>query len=302
MAGPIRKNNRRIPHRVTSKAVFKNDFPLSVTRIRNHQASSMHDHDFQELVVIVSGKGMHHTEGEKYPIGSGDVFVIAPERPHRYSDTEKLYLINILFDAGRLGLPLQDLRNLPGYHALFKVEPQLRKQHRFRSRLRLSMDQLGRLLDLVSHIEDEQVAEEGGQRFMATAHLMQVIGYLSRSYTRTREPELRSVMRISEVLSHLERNYERPVTLEKLAKLAHMSQTSLRRTFSDAMGHSPIDYLIRLRIAKAKELLKGTDHRITDVAVDVGFEDSNYFSRQFRNIVGTSPRAFRARFKGAGDG
>ena len=138
MSQAKRSTSKRKPRRISSHHVFDDlGFPLSLIRIKRHEISGMHSHEFQELVVIVNGQGRHQTEDGQYPLRAGDIFVIAPGRAHCYSEAHELYLINILFDSSRLGLPLQDLKTLPGYHALFKVEPQLRKQDQFKSHLRL---------------------------------------------------------------------------------------------------------------------------------------------------------------------
>ncbi|PIU92840.1 MAG: AraC family transcriptional regulator, partial [Armatimonadetes bacterium CG06_land_8_20_14_3_00_66_21] len=72
-----------------------------------------------------------------------------------------------------------------------------------------------------------------------------------------------------------------------------MSRRTLSRAFRNATGCSPLDYLVRVRIHRAMELLKEADLSIAEVAQQVGFADSNYFSRQFRSLVGCGPRRFR---------
>jgi transcriptional regulator GlxA family with amidase domain len=67
----------------------------------------------------------------------------------------------------------------------------------------------------------------------------------------------------------------------------------LFRIFRQIMGRSPIDYLIRLRIHKAAQLLRREPMRVKEVSAAVGFTDSNYFTRQFRNVMGASPREYR---------
>ena len=59
------------------------------------------------------------------------------------------------------------------------------------------------------------------------------------------------------------------------------------------MGVSPIDYLIRLRIRKAAELLCDDGTKVTEAAFRVGFADGNYFSRQFRRVTGLTPGEYR---------
>ena len=71
--------------------------------------------------------------------------------------------------------------------------------------------------------------------------------------------------------------------------------SNLMRVFRKATGQTPIEYLVRLRIQRAMDMLRNTDLTVTEIALEVGFNDSNYFTRQFRRILGESPRSFRQR-------
>jgi AraC family L-rhamnose operon transcriptional activator RhaR/AraC family L-rhamnose operon regulatory protein RhaS len=103
------------------------------------------------------------------------------------------------------------------------------------------------------------------------------------------------LLRIGEALSHLERNIHQEVDLEELARIANMSQRSFLRVFQSAIGTSPLAWVIGQRINRACRLLRRSDRRITEIAFDVGFNDSNYFTRQFRKVTGFSPRDYRQR-------
>ena len=94
------------------------------------------------------------------------------------------------------------------------------------------------------------------------------------------------------VLSHLEKHYMEPMTLDDLAHVAHVSRRQLNRAFRLATGCAPMDYLIRLRVRRACELLRQGPLNVTEVAGRVGFGDSNYFSRQFRRVMNCSPRTY----------
>jgi AraC family L-rhamnose operon transcriptional activator RhaR/AraC family L-rhamnose operon regulatory protein RhaS len=159
----------------------------------------------------------------------------------------------------------------------------------------LNNKDLAQVVELVDRLEIELKAREPGFGFMATAAFMQIIGWLSRCYGRSPSPDGRALLRIGEAISHLERNIHREVNLEELASIAHMSQRSFLRVFQSATGTSPLAWVIAQRINRACHLLRHTDRRVTEVAFDVGFNDSNYFSRQFRKIAGLSPRDYRLR-------
>jgi AraC-like DNA-binding protein len=74
-----------------------------------------------------------------------------------------------------------------------------------------------------------------------------------------------------------------------------MSDDYLTYCFRQELGMTPIAYLNRYRVMQAKGLLKETDKTITQIALEVGFSDSGYFSRVFRREAGMSPDAYRRR-------
>lgn len=269
-------------------------FRLHLMRVPQHGASrEQHTHDFNELVVVLAGHGQHQVGREVYNISAGDVFVLLGDASHCYPAVKDLSLINILYDPATLRFPRADLGAVPGYQALFEVEPRLRQRQRFQSRLKLGMAELGQLAKLIADLESELRAKTPGSRFLATAHLMRIIGFLSRAYSQIPVTQRRPVTQLSELLGYLERHFAEPLTITDLAGVARMSETSLFRQFRQIMGRSPIDYLIRLRIHRAARLLRREQVRVKEASEAVGFTDSNYFTRQFRNVMGVSPREYQ---------
>lgn len=267
--------------------------PVQVHRMTRQTDTAPHGHPFHELVVIVNGRGRHVTDTEDYPISKGDVFLVRPGTPHAYQNTKDLELINILYYPDLLSLPDLDLRGIPGYHALFELEPALRRQHGFKSRLILPPDQTDHVDALVRLMEHEQTAGTPGSEHMCAAYFMQLKGYIARCYTDSGPANVSAVYRMGEVISYIQTQYHQPVTLQDLAGRASMSVSTLTRMFQRTLGTSPMDYLIRVRIDRARELLRTSDMSVTDIAFTVGFTDSNYFSRMFKKHTRTSPLVYK---------
>ncbi|MFW5870422.1 MAG: helix-turn-helix domain-containing protein, partial [Candidatus Sumerlaeota bacterium] len=173
------------------------------------------------------------------------------------------------------------------------LEPAYREHHGFSSRLRLSTAQLARVLGLVENLEDELSRRDAGFRFLATAAYMRLIGYVARCYDEQPEAASLRLLQIAQAIGHLEANYAAPINLESLARMAHMSVRNFQRVFHDCVGDSPIRYLIRTRVLKAAEQLRQSGLSISEIAFRVGFDDNNYFARQFRQVMGCSPKAYR---------
>lgn len=281
-----------------SSAIFPDrDFPLHVARNPNHAATSLHAHEFTELVMILSGRGRHLTDKNTYPLTAGDVFVIRGTMTHGYADTHEMSLVNILYSPRRLRLPLTDLGDIPGYHTLFRLQPRLRAARGFRDHLHLTPSQLGDAVSMLDRLESELRGRKQGYRFMACSHLMELIGFLSRCCEPADVPENRSLLGVSRVLSRMERHFGEQIGVSDLAHTAGMSASSLTRAFRKILGRPPADYLIQLRLAKASDLLESSDMRIGEISERCGFSDSNYFSRQFRHAFGRSPREHRRRHR-----
>lgn len=91
----------------------------------------------------------------------------------------------------------------------------------------------------------------------------------------------------------LEQNYTTPITIQQLSHEVALSPYYLIRLFRRIYKQTPHQYLIELRITRAKELLSHSDLSITDICTDVGFESLGTFSAMFRKIAGLSPSAYR---------
>ncbi len=99
--------------------------------------------------------------------------------------------------------------------------------------------------------------------------------------------------RFSEVMDQIHSHYGESLDIKRLAKLAGVSQSQFERRFNRIFGTTPIEYLLRVRIAAARTMLENTDRTIADIACETGFYDHSHFTRTFKKIVGISPGKYR---------
>ena len=93
-------------------------------------------------------------------------------------------------------------------------------------------------------------------------------------------------------------NYVEELTLKKVADATFISAFYLSHLFRKEMNTTFSDYLCKIRIEKAKNLLKNEkDPRIQEIAEKTGFNDPNYFAKSFKKIVGLVPREYKKFFK-----
>ena len=98
---------------------------------------------------------------------------------------------------------------------------------------------------------------------------------------------------IRKAVVYLNDHLAEDVSIEHLASIANYSPAQFRRLFAKLMGQSPSEYIAKVRINNAKVLLKTTDKRISDIAVQIGFFDHSHFIRTFKKIVGATPAEYR---------
>ncbi len=91
----------------------------------------------------------------------------------------------------------------------------------------------------------------------------------------------------------LQRHYKTQITVEELGHRVALSPYYLIRAFRRAYKQTPHQYLVEIRMARAKELLRNSDLSITDVCAAVGYESLGSFSTLFRKAAGISPSAYR---------
>lgn len=99
---------------------------------------------------------------------------------------------------------------------------------------------------------------------------------------------------------HIDRHFAEPIALADLARLSGMSKFYLVRAFRSTYGETPIRYLTRRRIERAKDLLRSANLTVTEVCMMVGFASLGSFSSRFTELVGESPVAYRNRWAAEG--
>ncbi|MNC51581.1 HTH-type transcriptional regulator CdhR [compost metagenome] len=91
----------------------------------------------------------------------------------------------------------------------------------------------------------------------------------------------------------MQAHYSRPISIRELADLIPMSEGQFCRFFKAMTRQTPIEYLNAYRITQANELLRFTDRKIADIAMEVGFGHISYFIKVYRKVMKTTPSRYR---------
>ncbi|MFA6816202.1 MAG: AraC family transcriptional regulator [Lentisphaeria bacterium] len=274
--------------------IFNNDqeFPIRVC-YQAQTVTTMHVHQFMEIAIILAGSGIHETKFSKNDISSGDVLVIPKNGYHRYAKVHNLELMNLLFDSEKLPMPLIDLYKLPGFNALFTIKDDYFNKNLFYPKFHINPEQLEKIKRILLEMQEENIRMIPGYRCCLMGYFMVLISNLSRLYTNNLSKIDEPSFKLGQVISYINLNFRKKITLEEMIKNSGMSRSVFMRKFHQAVGVSPIKFLIQVRVNEACKLLQQSKMNISEIAYQVGFNDSNYFTRQFDKIVGTTPRAFQ---------
>jgi AraC family transcriptional regulator, arabinose operon regulatory protein len=114
--------------------------------------------------------------------------------------------------------------------------------------------------------------------------------------------ETDAASRIGRTIEYMREHLNEPLRAATLAGVANMSLPHYFAQFKRVIGSSPIDYLIKLRMEHARQLLEQTSWSVKEVAVSLGYDDPLYFSRVFKSVNQTAPSDFRARTRDTSGG
>ena len=143
-------------------------------------------------------------------------------------------------------------------------------------------DRVGTYIGEIAHIDDPVIAERWLEKIAA-----ETAGIVVRVYER------RSKVLIENAKKYIEANYRSQLNYRDVAREIFISPSYFLSLFKQETGTTFVDYLTSVRMEEAKRLLHSTDLPVTQIAYDLGFNNSNYFSNIFRKTVGVSATEFR---------
>jgi AraC family transcriptional regulator, L-rhamnose operon regulatory protein RhaS len=282
---------------------------------------SLHTHDFIELTVILNGKATHTIHSQAYEVTAGDVYVLLGDTQHGFDHVRELELFNVMLPAdiipttrsmngadpakapdgrkreqtvGEMWGLDSEIRSMPGFQALFILEPFYRREHRFTNKLHVDPHRLGRLEAILSSMLEEYRHGKAGWNALLRAAFLELVVSLSRWAEDPLTFGTGNLRAIAQAVAYLESHFDEPLQIGELARRAHLSIRHFSRIFAENYGLPPLAYLQGLRLRHACTLLRQSGLQVTRIAQECGYRDGNLFCRQFKARYGLSPTQYRA--------
>ncbi len=264
------------------------DFPVQLYRIdKSHPRYEMtlHWHREIELVRVKAGSLRLYVNQKKYTLRAGDVAFIGSRDMHRAEPKNAVYEC-LVFDLNML--------SRGGTDRLSRYVMPLFSDNTYMS-CAVSEGQ-SPLVRSANELFECMGGEE--EFFELRAHsLISEVVYLLYKENKIRSKKKNALTShkremISSLIKWIEKNYTEKITLSDLAGVVNINEKYLCRFFKEYTGKSPVDYINRLRLDRACEMLiDGTS--VTETALCCGFVDMSYFSKMFKRHKGVTPRQYR---------
>lgn len=269
-------------------------FPLSTQQVYPQKNTPWHKHDFIELCIASSGSGLHQTDHEEKIIRRGDVYVIPRGMFHQYSQcSEDFDIINILYVPELIPMPLLDATYIPGYEKFYLCRNLQPEEFPF---MHLEEKDIAPVIEIAAELIRQSHARHPGHIFNSLGIFMHMLGKLLSLFSVNAPETENYYLSTADVVSYLNTHYDKKISIAKLCSIAGMSKAALMQNFHKATGTTPLQYQLQLKIAEAVILLRSTSKSISEIAMETGFSDTNYFGRQFKRITGSPPGSYRKLF------
>ncbi|MBE2283850.1 MAG: helix-turn-helix transcriptional regulator [Prosthecobacter sp.] len=254
-----------------------------------------HFHPEYQLTLAIESRG-HRVVGDNIgTLSDGDIVLLGSNLPHvwhqdRGPKARQVSAIIVRFDETFLG---RDFFTLP------EVEP----VKRLLQRAARGLEVRGNTRTAVTDHMKRLAQSEGLARVI---ELLAILNTLANSTelkplaSASYEPKLESADqgRMERVVDFIHTHLTEEIDRERLAKLAHLSLGAFSRFFHSRTGKTVPEYVNEVRIGRACRMLAEDAGNITDIAMDCGYRNLANFNRRFREVMGTTPSAYRQKFRG----
>lgn len=219
-----------------------------------NDSAEQHTHAYAQIFLPLAGVLELHCSNADYTILPNELGFIPPDTLHRCMCKNKLLTINIPSDM----IKKEDMQIL-SHQIVFPIK--------------------GPLIPLIELIKEEI---SSGKRDNSIRYLFYYL------YDKLIENHRTNSIR------YIQEHFEEAITVAELAKMENYNISYFNEWFKRQTGCSPANYLKRVRIEKAKELIVSTDYTMMEIALQVGYHSHAAFTRAFSKTTGFSPAQYRA--------
>jgi AraC-like DNA-binding protein len=241
-----------------------------------HFYDHLHQHPEVQLTLVLNSEGKIIVGDFIGTFKPGDIFLIGPNLPHVFRNESRYYdephegqahSLTVFFEWQAFGEKFLSLPELANLHEFAKFSEQMFKK--------TGMDRLIVLLKILNILSANKTMEP-----LASAGVYSEFDELDGK-------------KLADIYRFTMNEFHRKISLDEVASLAHMTTNSFCRYFKKRTRKSYIDFLTEIRIGHARKLLQRDDLSISQISLEVGFNNLSNFNRKFREVCSITPTEFR---------
>ena len=261
----------------------------------NHRDRYLHNHDFFELLYVYKGNCVNMTREGDMPLNEGDLLLLNPNALHApFAPGEENILINIIirpsvFENVMLSL-IADNKLFSNFFVNYLYHINMTTSY-----LYFPKDEENPVKFLIDMLIAEYIKHDICYTNVMQAILVQLFASLARSYRKMNKVVIEDFEKsqlVVDIISHINQNIA-TVTLKELSERFQYSSSYISKLINSYTGKNFSEIVHFLRLDRAKKYLENKDLTITEITQAVGFSDSNYFYKVFKNRFNLSPSEYR---------
>lgn len=253
-------------------------------------------HPYCEIHFNFQGSSTQYLGGENHRRRSGDLLLVPPGLPHYgvhlnypQHNVAAYFLPSVVFEMGPVEDGARILRRFTEYQSIDRqivtLPPKLRKEYETLFR------------ELAAEFAQRQIGRELRLRSLLGDIFATLLRWEGTSEKENQGDSLNWVQ-IQKSLHYLHEHFREPLYVSDVARAAGLSTERFQTLFRAALGMSCIQYLLSYRISHAAAALCQPGARVTEIALETGFETLSHFNTSFRRLMGRSPMEYAQRPKG----
>lgn len=278
-----------MPEQKAATGYLHQDFRLFHLKDKKNIEFPFHYHDFNKIIVFLSGNVTYLVEGKAYFLKPLDILLIGRHDMHKP-----------IIDAGSTYERIVIWINNDFLKSEFSKQTDISKCFETASSRSLNLVRLdaalqNKIREILHTLEHSLQSQEYGSDILSHTYFLQLMVYLNRIFAdpeyRLDTEALKSNQQMDHILSYINTNYTKDLNVASLAEHFFLSPSYLMHKFKAATGYTLHQYITRKRLLSANKLIQ-SGIPVMKASVQCGFSDYSSFSRAFKKMFGCPPRDY----------
>ncbi|WP_410513598.1 AraC family transcriptional regulator [Paenibacillus sp. BR2-3] len=288
----------------TSQRLLKEDrvhgdvmFPLAAYWIELPAGTPVldtHWHEEAEFFMLLEGEILFQVDTDYFPLKAGEaVFIESGDIHAAYvSNDSPCKFCALVFHPDLLASAQYDTIQQTS------ILPLQEKRQSFPRHIRPGIPWQKELLIHLERMMEVYANKMSGFEVFIKGSLLIMLSLIaaegrSVNHSQSDGADTTKINRLKKIILYIQDNYREPIRTRDLSELVPMSEGQFCRFFKAMTRKTPVDYINSYRIRQAADLLQQSERKISDIALEVGFDNASYFIKVFRKAMKCSPSEFR---------